>query len=148
MSEKVVETLLKEMGEKDIYSISPEETVRTLSHYLARYDVGAIVVLNDHKVVGIVSERDIVRKVVHKGLSYQIPVADIMSTEVVSVTPHTNLEECERLMKKHGIRHLLVISNSELLALISIRDLLVSTRLEEQQLVGHLKGYIMPGHTV
>lgn len=148
MSEKKVETLLKELGERDIYSIFPHETVRTLSHYLTRYDVGALVVLDRNKVVGIVSERDITRKVVHKGLSYEIPVKDIMSTDVVSVTPHTNLEECERLMKEYGIRHLPVIANNELLALISIRDLLVSTRLEQEQLAAHYRGYIMPGHSV
>lgn len=147
MSQKTVAMLLKEMGQKSVYSISADETVRRLAHLLDKWGVGALVVFTENKIVGIVSERDIVKKVVHLGRDYSTLVSDVMTTDIVSVTPHTILEECERLMKRKGFRHLPVIDQGILVAVISIRDLLVSTRLEQEQLIGYLKGYIMPGYS-
>lgn len=144
MSTKIVSTLLQELGKREIYATHPHDTVRHLAHSLTNLKIGAMVVLDtDNRLMGIVSERDIVTKVVHMGRKEAL-VKDIMSKNVISVTPLTNLKECEDLMKEYSIRHLPVVDNGRVLAVISIRDLLVSTRLEQEQLVEHYKNYIMP----
>jgi CBS domain-containing protein len=143
MSDKVVVQLLKEMGPKEIQTISPEATAQEAAFLMKTKGVGALVVVEDGKVVGIVSERDNSNKVVALDKrGSEIKVSEIMTTKVESVGLTTNLEECEERMERLHIRHLPVIDKGSLIGIVSIRDLLVSTREEEKQLVDHLKHFI------
>lgn len=144
MSQKTVFVLLREMGQREPHTVHRMVSVAEAANLLAEYDVGALIVVDSQGVVGVISERDIARKVAANDLNAtETLVEDVMSEKVISVTPFTNLKECEDLMRENGIRHLPVVDNGQLIAVISIRDLLVSTRLEQEQLVADLKGYIM-----
>jgi len=146
MSEKIVNDLLRELGERETLTISPEKSVGEAARKMTLWDVGALVVTDtDGKVVGIVSERDFRTKVVpHNVDSNVAKVETIMTRKVETVSRNTNLKECEDKMKDLHIRHLPVVENGELIAVVSIRDLLVSTREELQSLVRDLKNYISP----
>lgn len=144
MSEKTVRMVLKEMGTHPVHSIGVGASVSDVAKLLAKHNVGALIVMNDETLAGIVSERDITKRLVAEGLdAFLTKVERIMTSEVISVTPHTNLKECEDLMKEKGIRHLPVMENGVVMAMISIRDLLVSTRKEQEEMADHLRGYMM-----
>jgi CBS domain-containing protein len=136
--------LLRETKKGGTYHTLPDKSVFEASQAMAALKVGALVVLADNGALeGIVSERDIVDKVVAVGLDPERTfVSEVMSKEVVYVTPFTNLEECEDKMKENGINHLPVVESGRVIAVVSIRDLLVSTREEEKELVRHLKDYM------
>ncbi|KKU10705.1 MAG: hypothetical protein UX13_C0005G0018 [Candidatus Woesebacteria bacterium GW2011_GWB1_45_5] len=147
MSEKIVNDLLREIGPKPIYTIRPDNSVRDAARVMADLNVGALAVVDeDGKMVGIISERDCSQKVAAFDVNaYTTRVSRIMTKDVKTVSRNTNLKECEDLMREHGIRHLPVMENEELVAIISIRDLLVSTREELENLVHHLKTFIGVG---
>lgn len=145
MSNKTVRMLLQELGPKELYSVQVDNNILTVSTLLEAYGVAALVVLHHDKLVGIISERDLVRKVLSNALDPKATsVSQIMTSDVVTVTPFTNLKECEDLMRERKIRHLPVVENGRVIAVISIRDLLVSTRQELEQLVRDLEKYINP----
>ncbi|NQD59125.1 CBS domain-containing protein, partial [Pseudomonas sp. CM25] len=103
----------------------------------------ALPVVEGNQVVGIVSERDYARKLVLKGRSSAAtPVREIMSAPVVTVEPKQNLEYCMNLMTNRHLRHLPVVSNGELLGLLSIGDLVKETIAEQAGLILQLEQYI------
>lgn len=143
MSTKIVDQLLKELGQTEVYSVSSESTAYAASNLMGDKNVGALVVMDNGKLVGIISERDINRKVSALDFrSTQVRVADIMTKKVQAVGLQTNLEECEDLMKEWNVRHLPVVDKGKVVGMISIRDLMVSTRQEEMQFRQHLEEYL------
>ncbi len=129
-----------------VWSISPGATVYEAVQMMADKNVGALLVTQGSKLVGIISERDYTRKVVLKGKSSkQTLVSEILSGKVIHVTPSQTLEECMRLMTDHHIRHLPVIEGDKLAGLVSIGDLVnwiisaQSTRIH--QLQTYITGY-------
>ena len=148
LTKKDVRTLLRELGDKKLFSISQDAHVKDdLIDALEEHDVSALVVLGQGgRLVGIVTERDIVRKAAGSDRINELLVRDIMAYEdLETVTPMTTLGECENIMKEKRIRHLPVIENGEVIAVISIRDLMVSHRRELENLVNDLHGYIRRG---
>jgi len=111
-------------------------------------NIGALAVVNEKvDLVGIVSERDVNNKVAALNkLSVEVQVSEIMTKKVAVVFLTTNLKECEETMKDLHVRHLIVMDKGKLVGIVSIRDLLVSTREELEDIVRHLKHYIgIPG---
>lgn len=150
MSDKIVNDLLRELGERLVFTIHPESPVKEAAQLMEEHKVGALVVVNGvDEVVGIVSERDIAIKIVAHNMNPSTTnVGDIMTSEVVTASRTTNLKECEVRMEEYHIRHLPVTDHGDLIAVVSIRDLLVSTRSELENLVDHLKklmGFGSPG---
>src|SRR2546429_3823721 len=95
--------ILKHKGQ-NLWSIGPEDMVFDAIHLMADKNVGALLVMKDGKLVGIISERDYTRKVALKGKSSkETPVREIVSTPVISVTSHSTIEECMRLMTVHRV---------------------------------------------
>ncbi len=113
-----------EMKGHDIWSISPEATVMDALSMMNDKDVGALVVMKDDQMIGIVSERDYARKVVLMGKSSRSTRVDqIMSWNVVTIHPDQTVEEAEELMNSKHIRHLPVVENQKVVGMITIRDL-------------------------
>ncbi|MFS0828918.1 CBS domain-containing protein [Pseudomonas phoenicis] len=141
---KNVEQILKAKSEhQTTYTIGPDESVLEALKLLAEKNIGALPVVEDGQVVGIVSERDYARKLVLKGRSSAAtPVREIMSSPVVTVEPKQNLEYCMNLMTNRHLRHLPVVSNGELLGLLSIGDLVKETIAEQAGLIAQLEQYI------
>ena len=146
MSDKIVLQLLKEQGKKDVQTILGDVSAFDAAVRMKSKKVGALAVVNEKdELIGIVSERDINNKVAALDkLASQVQVSEIMTKKVAVVFLTTNLKDCEDKMKEFHIRHLPVLDKGKLVGIISIRDLLVSTREEQEQLVDHLKRFI--GH--
>ncbi len=138
-----VKQILDEKGHK-VWTIGPEETVYKALMILADKDIGALVVVENDQVVGIISERDYARKVVLKGkTSLDTPVRDIMTAHVYFVSPDCTAEECMALMTEKRIRHLPVIENNKLVGVISIGDVVKSIISSQKITIEHLQNYIM-----
>ncbi len=140
---QTVSTILKQKG-NDVASVSPDIMVRDALRIMAEKNIGAIVVLDNSKLVGIFSERDYARKIVLKDKSSKTtPISEIMTSEdLITVKPSTSVDDCMVLMTDRRIRHLPVVENERLLGVISIGDL-VKHIIEEQKItIENLQNYI------
>jgi CBS domain-containing protein len=140
---KSVEHILKSKPDQALYTIEPAASVFEAASLMAMKNVGALLVLEAECVAGIVTERDIARKMVLADRSpKQTPVRDIMHSPVQYVHPqHTN-EECMALMTQKRLRHLLVIDDGKLLGLVSIGDLVKDIISEQEFIIRQLEHYI------
>lgn len=117
-----VKELLDKIGH-DVYSVSPDTTVFEALKLMAEKEIGAVVVLEGKKIVGIMSERDYARKVILQGkASKETSVKEIMSSGVVHTNPEVNVEKCLSLMMKHKFRYLPVMEQDHLVGILSIED--------------------------
>lgn len=140
---KNVRDVLNTKGNSDTFTISPNATVWDAIKLMSDKDVGALLVTENDALVGIVSERDYLKKVALMGRASQTTaVSDIMTADPFTVSPNVNMEACMQLMADKRIRHLPVIENGKLLAMISIRDLLECTMQEQKYLIQQLERYI------
>ena len=126
------------------WSIAPSATVYDAIQMMADKNVGALLVLEDGALVGIISERDYARKVALRGqTAHSTFVRDIMSADVVSVRPDQTVEECMALMTDNRIRHLPVIADGRLEGVISIGDVVKSIITEQGFMIEQLTSYIV-----
>ena len=127
----------------NVWSVEPKKTVYEALEIMAEKDVGALVVMDDKKLVGIFSERDYARKVVLKGKHAQdILIEDLMTTEVYSVTPSETVEECMAVMTAAHCRHMPVFEDRNLVGIVSIGDIVNATITEHKVKIRDLEKYI------
>ena len=139
---KTVKQLLDIKG-RQVWSISPEASVFEAIQRMAEKEVGALLVMQGEKLVGIISERDYARKVILKERSsQQTPVKDIMTTRVVYADPNQPIDECMALMTEKRIRHLPVIAGDKVQGIISIGDLVKAIIEDQQFIIEQLEHYI------
>ena len=132
----------------DVFSISPDATVFEAVEVMDAKNVGALLVMEQERVVGIISERDYTRKVVLRGKrSREIKVAEIMSTNVTVTHPREPVEKCLRLMTDKHIRHLPVLEGDKVVGVISIGDLVKHVISCQSAAIAHLEHYIHGGYT-
>jgi len=126
-----------------IFSIEPCTSVYSALEIMQEKNVSSLVVMENEKLVGIFTERDYARKVILKGKSsMETPISDIMSGNVITVTPDSTIDHCMQLMTDKFIRHLPVVENDNLIGLISIGDL-VKYKIEEQKfIIENMEHYI------
>lgn len=137
-----IRQLLEKKG-NDVWSTSPEASVYDALLLLAENNVGALLVLQDGELVGIVSERDYARKVILYGkASVKTPVSEIMTTKVFAVTPQNTIEEAMALMTEKHVRHLPVIEEDNIVGVISIGDLVKSIIAKQEFVIDQLEKYI------
>jgi CBS domain-containing protein len=118
-----IDTILHHKGSA-IWSVTPDTTVFDSIKLMSHKNVGALLVMKDGKLHGVFSERDYTRKIVLKGKSSKTTaVEEILSTPVVSATPHQTIEDCMRLMTEHRVRHLPVLEGDKVIGIVSIGDL-------------------------
>lgn len=126
-----------------MYQVAPSVTVFEALQLLAQYEVGAILVMDQGKMVGVMSERDYSRKVALQGRnSKETLVADIMTREVITVTPQTRTRDCMTLMSQKKIRHLPVVDGQQVLGMISIRDIMDDIIADHELTISQLTSYI------
>lgn len=129
--------------DKTIFTIDPESTVLEAISLMADKGIGALVVTDQEKVVGILSERDYMRKVtLMERTSKETTVGEIMTAKVLTVTKSTSVEDCLSLMTDRHLRHLPVVENSKLVGLISIGDLVKAVMEDQRKLIDQLQQYI------
>lgn len=131
-----VREILNQKTPHSVYCVSSNETVVSAAMQMTEKNVGALAVLNRSKLVGIISERDIMTKVVSKSLDpHLVTVGEAMSTDLVVAEPDELFEQCEMLMKKARCRHVLIVEEDRLVGIISLRDILISeTRIEDKKI--------------
>lgn len=137
-----VRRLLEKKGDA-IYSISPHATVFEALGLMAEKNVGAVLVIEEEVLVGIISERDYARKIILKGkTSMDTLVWEIMTSSVVYVNPDQSIEECMALMTEKRIRHLPVLEDDQLIGVISIGDVVKELISEQEFVIEQLVSYI------
>ncbi|MDH0562787.1 CBS domain-containing protein [Acinetobacter courvalinii] len=139
----IVAQVIKNKAVQSIFTISPNATVLEAIKIMADKGVGALVVAEDEKVVGIFSERDYTRKIaLMERSSNNTPVADIMTSKVISVSLNHTVEECLQLMTDRHLRHLPVLDQEKLVGFISIGDLVKAAMDDQRILIEQLQQYI------
>lgn len=139
-----VERILEQKPE--VYVTSPDATVLDALQQMALRNVGALLVVDRECLVGIFSERDYARRVMLLGRSSRdTPVRDVMTEDVIVVSPRHTADECMRLMTKHRVRHLPVIDGAALVGVVSIGDVVRAVIMEQQDTISDLVGYIASG---
>lgn len=138
-----VRDLLKVKGE-GIWAVSPETSTLDALRFMAEKNVGALLVLEDGLLVGIISERDFVYQIAQeRACQFDLPVQDYMTTEVISVTPDQTIEDCMKLMTERHFRHLPVLQDGYLIGLISIGDVVKGIIDEQSSMINSLENYIL-----
>jgi CBS domain-containing protein len=138
-----VAQILKSKADKAVYTISPSASVFTALKLMADKNIGALVVIEDDKIVGLITERDYARKVILMArASKETPVRDIMTPQVMYVRPGQGSEECMALMTENRLRHLPVLDKGKLIGLVSIGDLVKDVISEQKFIIEQLEHYI------
>ena len=138
-----VAQLLRTKGQA-VWSIPPHASVYEAIKLMADKEVGALLVVEAQRLVGIVSERDYARKVILQGKSSRdTPVREIMTEKVFYVRPEQTVEECMAVMTAHRIRHLPVLGDDQVMGVVSIGDLVKALLSEQEVRIQQLEQYIM-----
>jgi len=137
-----IDSVLKLKGGQT-WSVAPTATVYEAIERMSEKGVGALLVMADGQLAGIISERDYARKVILRDRSSkQTQVQEIMTSPVVTVTPQHSVEECMRTMTEHRVRHLPVVDRGKVVGIISIGDLVNWIISAHEETIGHLQSYI------
>ena len=140
---KSVAQILASKREQAVQTIAPSASVYDAVKLMAEKDIGALLVLENQRIVGIITERDYARKTILMGrTSKETPVRDIMTFPVMYVRPDQTNEECMALMTDNRVRHLPVVDNGKLVGLISIGDLVKDIITEQKFIIDQLEHYI------
>ncbi|QQR99985.1 MAG: CBS domain-containing protein [Austwickia sp.] len=138
-----ISDVLKGKGDSSVATIRPDDDVSALLALLASRGIGAVVVSDDGATIaGIVSERDIVRRLADRPDSLHAAVRDIMTVEVITCTPETTVEELSGEMTQRRIRHIPVVRGGQMIGLVSIGDVVKHRIGQLQAEAEHLAGYL------
>ena len=137
-----VRDILKRKGQ-EVWSITPEVSVYRAIEMMAEKHVGALLVISDEKLTGIISERDYARKVILRGKSSkETPVREIMTSPVIFVEPGHSVDECMRIVTEKRIRHLPVVENEKVIGVVSIGDLVNWIMSAQEHTIQQLQNYV------
>ena len=141
MNKKVSDVLMRKGSH--ITTVAPGETVLEALKIMADQNIGSVMVMEDGRYMGIVTERDYSRKVILKGKSStHTEVSEIMSDDLPRVTPNDSIDYCMKLMSDKNIRYLPVFENELVIGIISINDVVKETILSQQETITQLKDYL------
>ncbi len=134
--------ILKDKG-RAVWAVKPTDTVLAALGVMAEHDIGAVLVMDDGKLVGVLTERDYARKVVLAGRSSkESQVKEVMTAHVVCVAPERSVDECMALMTNKRLRHLPVVDHKHVVGIVSIGDLVKATIDDQQFTITQLQMYI------
>ena len=138
-----ISEILEQRGVKQIWSVHSDQPVLDAIRLMAEKGIGALLVMDDGRLVGVLSERDYARKVILEDRSSKsTQVREIMTRDVFTVSPESNVSECMSIMTDNDFRHLPVIQEDEVVGMISIGDLVKVVIREQQFTIDQLEHYI------
>jgi CBS domain-containing protein len=141
-----VRNLLQTKGNA-IFSVEPSTMVYRAIELMCEKNIGGLLICENGKLLGIFTERDYARKLILKGKSSKdTEIRDLMTSNLITVTPDTSVDDCMRVMTGRKIRHLPVLDNNELVGLISIGDVVRFVIEEQKSIIEHLEHYITGHH--
>ncbi|NLD70324.1 MAG: CBS domain-containing protein [Limnobacter sp.] len=141
-----VAEILKSKADNTVYSLEPDASVYDALKLMSEKNIGALLVIEEGRIVGIFSERDYARKIVLMSRSSkETPLRDIMTKSVRFVTPDETNEQCMALMTENRLRHLPVLDGDKLIGIVSIGDLVKAIISEQQFIIEQLEHYITGG---
>jgi CBS domain-containing protein len=139
---QTVNHLLQSKG-TEVFSVSPQDSVLRAIEVMATRHVGALLVMSQGSLIGIISERDYARKVILKNRSsHDTPVGDIMTSPAVSVSPEETVHRCMQIMTEGRFRHLPVVKGGRVVGMLSIGDLVKAVIQEQSEQIEQLERYI------
>jgi CBS domain-containing protein len=128
---------------QETYQSDVDQTVLEVARAMVEHNIGAVPVLRDGALVGVFSERDLMRRVVVEGRDpARTRVGDVMTQDPLTVSPREDMETCRFLMRRHGFRHLLICEGAELKGVVSVRDILLHDLSEKDDEVRMMRAYI------
>lgn len=137
-----IRDVLREKGTK-VLSIGPDETVYEAIRQMAEHGIGALLVVENGKPVGLLSERDYSRKVILRGLrSRETPVRAIMSSPLLTISPDASVQHGLEMMTEKYIRHIPVLDGADVIGMVSIGDLVKAVIRDQESLIEQLESYI------
>ena len=140
---KTVAEILRNKPARKAVRVRPDQSVLEAIKVLASEDIGAAVVMNGDKLVGIFSERDYTRKIILKGRSSDTTrVEEVMTANVITINPRTKDRECMAIMTERNIRHLPVVDNGAVVGMLSIRDIVSDIIADQDFTIKQLEHYI------
>jgi CBS domain-containing protein len=138
-----VRTVLQQKARREVHTIGPTASVYDALSLMAQHNIGALVVMDQGRVVGVISEREYARKVILIGKSSrETAVEEIMGSPVLTVTSATTVAQCLALMTERYLRHLPVVDDGLLVGLVSIGDLVKALFADQQERLGRIEAYI------
>lgn len=146
---KILDTARSVLDQKgyDVWSVAPDATVYEAVQLMAEKNIGAVLVMENDRLIGMLSERDYTRKIVLKGkTSRKTQVRDIMGSPVITITPAQTIEECMRLMTDKRVRHLPVIEEGKVIGILSIGNLVNWIITAQNATIDQMERYIAGGY--
>jgi len=129
--------------ERELYFITPDQSIADAARYMSERNVGAVCVLEGERLVGILSERDMMKRVIAPNRDpASTRVADVMTAKPIVVDVHESYEKCLKVMKQASVRHLPVVDGDKLVGLVSLRDLLQVDLDEKEEELKYMQDYI------
>ncbi|HEU5402057.1 MAG TPA: CBS domain-containing protein [Terriglobales bacterium] len=139
-------TIRELLRDREVFAVQFNNTVQEVATFMADRNIGAVPVLRDSALVGVFSERDVVRRVLLENRDWSTThVSDVMSEEPLTVVPDDDVEHCMLLMKQHNFRHLPVCENGNLTGFISMRELLLHDLDAKEIEVRMMRAYMNAG---
>ena len=140
---RTIASILRSKPDQKVHAIAPSATMREALETMALHDIGALLVMEDDQIVGIVTERDYARKGVLMGRdSRETTVRELMTSPVMYVNPQESNDNCMALMTEHRLRHLPVLDEGRLVGVVSMRDLVRDIISEQRVVIEQLQHYI------
>ena len=138
--------LLNAKGDQ-IWSVEPKATIFEALEIMSEKEIGALLVMEDGKLMGIFSERDYARKVILKGKSSkETPVGELMTKKVFYMDPQKTINDCMAMMTAKRIRHVPVIEDNQVMGIVTIGDVVNQIISEQEVTINHLENYITGSH--
>ena len=137
-----IKTLLRNKGD-EVWSVLPEDSVYDAIHLMAEKEIGALLVMEEKRLVGIISERDYARSVILKGRSsHDTHVKEVMTSNVITATRQNSIDDCLELMSKHRFRHLPIVEEDLVVGVVSVGDLVKAIISDQKETIHELERYI------
>ena len=126
-----------------VFSVEPDITVYEAIEQMCERNIGGLLIVEHEKLVGIFTERDYARKLILKGKSSkETKISELMTSNPITVTPHSSIDDCMNIMTEKRIRHFPVVEDEKLVGVISIGDVVRQIIIDQKSIIEHLENYI------